>query len=393
MSAKFTDKQKEFWKNANHRWNIKEGATRSGKTFLDYFHIAKRIHNCTGSGLITMIGNTTGTLNRNILEPMKSIWGDTVIGNISPGTGIVKMFGKKVICLGADKVSQVSKLQGAGIEYCYGDEITTWNEEVFAMLKSRLDKPNSAFDGTCNPDSPNHWFLKFLESDADIFRQKYQIYDNPMLSLEFVKSLEKEYAGTVYFERFILGNWALAQGLVYPMFSKEIHTTEKAPQSGRWYISIDYGTLNPCSMGLWCIKDGCAYRTSEFYYDGRNERTQKTDEEYYTELCRLAGDKFIENVIIDPSAASFIQTIRNHGKFDVKKAKNDVLDGIRFTAGLLAKDKIKIHKSCEAAIREFGLYSWDDKAQEDRVIKANDHAMDDIRYFCYTVLRREYGFE
>ena len=392
MSAEFTNKQKEFWKNANHRWNIKEGATRSGKTYLDYFHIPKRIHACTGSGLIVMIGNTTGTLNRNILEPMKAIWGDTVIGNISPGTGTVKMFGKNVICLGADKVSQVSKLQGAGIEYCYGDEITTWNEEVFAMLKSRLDKPNSCFDGTCNPDSPNHWFLKFLESDADIFRQKYQIYDNPMLSAEFVKSLEKEYAGTVYFERFILGKWALAQGLVFPIFSRDMHITDTVPAAGEYYISIDYGTLNPCSMGLWCVSGGVAYRIKEFYYDGRNERKQKTDEEYYAELEKLAGDKFIQNVIIDPSAASFIQTIKNHGRFDVKKAKNDVLDGIRFTAGLLAKEKIKIHSSCENCTREFGLYSWDDKAQEDRVIKANDHAMDDVRYFCYTVLRKRYEF-
>ena len=391
MSAEFTNKQKEFWKNANHRWNIKEGATRSGKTYLDYFHIAKRIHACTGSGLIVLLGNTKGTLSRNILEPMRAIWGDSLIGNIG-SDNTVMLFGKKCHALGADKVTQVSKLQGAGIEYCYGDEITTWNDEVFAMLKSRLDKPNSCFDGTCNPDSPNHWFLKFLESDADIYRQKYQIYDNPMLSPEFVKSLEKEYAGTVYFERFILGKWALAQGLVFPMFSKDVHIIDTVPTGNEYYISIDYGTLNPCSMGLWCIKDGCAYRTAEFYYDGRNERKQKTDEEYYTELCCLAGDKFIQNVIIDPSAASFIQTIKNHGRFDVKKAKNDVLDGIRFTTGLLAKGKIKIHSSCENCAREFGLYSWDDKAQEDRVIKANDHAMDDVRYFCYTVLRKRYEF-
>lgn len=391
MSASFTDKQTEFWKNAHHRWNIKEGATRSGKTFLDYFHIPKRICETTGAGLIVLMGNTRGTLNRNILEPMRSIWGDNVIGTISPETGSVMMFGKKVICLGADKMSQVSKLQGAGIEYCYGDEVTTWNPEVFNMLKSRLDKPNSCFDGTCNPDSPNHWFLKFLESNADIYRQQYQIYDNPKLTPDFVENLEREYAGSVYYDRFILGKWALAEGLVYPMFSRQRHITAEIPKDGEYFISIDYGTLNPCSMGLWCVTNDAAYRISEYYYDGRGSRTQLTDEEYYEALDKLAGDRYISYVIVDPSAASFIQTIRKHGKFSVRKAKNDVLDGIRFTMSMLSTGKIKIHESCKSCIKEFEMYSWDNKASEDRVIKANDHAMDDTRYFCYTILRRRWN--
>ena len=166
---RLTDKQKEFWKEAHHRWNIKEGATRSGKTYLDYFLIPRRILACRGEGLIVLLGNTKGTLSRNILEPMQAIWGDRLVGSIG-SDNTVMLFGKKCHALGADKITQVSKLQGAGIEYCYGDEITTWNEDVFSMLKSRLDKPNSVFDGTCNPESSNHWFLKFLESDADIFR-------------------------------------------------------------------------------------------------------------------------------------------------------------------------------------------------------------------------------
>lgn len=383
----FTDKQTEFWKGATHRWNIKEGATRSGKTFLDYFHIAKRISSCTGAGLILLLGNTKGTLNRNILEPMRSIWGNELIGNIS-SDNTVMMFGKKCHALGADKVNQVSKLQGAGIEYCYGDEVTTWNEEVFSMLKSRLDKPNSCFDGTCNPDNPNHWLLKFLESDADVFRQQYQIYDNPMLSEDFIKNLEREYAGTVYFDRFILGKWALAEGLIYPMFNKEKHIFTKIPESNEYYISIDYGTLNPCSMGLWCISGGKAYRIKEFYYNGRDEQHLMTDEEYYAELEKLAEGKPIQYVIIDPSAASFIELIKRRGKFSVKKAKNTVLDGIRYTATLLADDKILIHKDCIGAISEFGIYAWDASQTEDKPIKANDHAMDDIRYFCMTTLKR-----
>ncbi|HAL63869.1 MAG TPA: PBSX family phage terminase large subunit [Clostridiales bacterium] len=384
---RLTDKQKEFWKEAHHRWNIKEGATRSGKTYLDYFLIPRRILACRGEGLIVLLGNTKGTLSRNILEPMQAIWGDRLVGSIG-SDNTVMLFGKKCHALGADKITQVSKLQGAGIEYCYGDEITTWNEDVFSMLKSRLDKPNSVFDGTCNPESPNHWFLKFLESDADIFRQHYTIYDNPMLSETFVKNLEREYRGTVYFERFILGKWAIAEGLIYPMFSQERHITTDIPNTGEYYISIDYGTLNPCSMGLWCVKGGTAFRIREFYHDGRKSGRQMTDEEYYKELKKLAGNLSISYIVIDPSAASFIETIRRHGRFLVKKAKNDVIDGIRFTAGLLSDEKIKIHPDCRAILAEFTAYRWDEQSENDRPIKQNDHAMDDLRYFCYTILKK-----
>ncbi len=384
---RLTDKQRDFWSNANRRWNIKEGATRSGKTYLDYFLIPKRIRSCTGAGLIVLLGNTKGTLNRNILEPMRSIWGDELVGSIG-SDNTVTLFGKKCHALGADKVTQVSKLQGAGIEYCYGDEITTWNEDVFAMLKSRLDKPNSKFDGTCNPDSPNHWLLKFLESDADIFRQHYTIYDNPNLSAEFVKNLEREYRGTVYFDRFILGKWALAEGLVYPMFDREKHVFDDVPNGGSYYISVDYGTLNPCSMGLWCVKDKRAYRIKEFYHDGRTKGKLMTDEEYYGCLEELAGDFPVQYVVVDPSAASFIEVIRRHGRFSVKKAKNNVLDGIRYTAGLISKDAIFIHSSCENSLREFGAYCWDTAQPDDKPLKQNDHAMDDIRYFCYTVMKK-----
>lgn len=384
---KLTDKQKEFWTGSNHRWNIKEGATRSGKTYLDYFLIPRRIRACTGSGLIVLLGNTKGTLERNILEPMRSIWGDELVGGIG-SDNTVMLFGKKCHALGADKVTQVSKLQGSGIEYCYGDEITTWNEEVFSMLKSRLDKPTSVFDGTCNPDGPNHWLLKFLNSDADIFRQHYTIYDNPNLSSAFVKNLEMEYRGTVYYDRFILGKWALAEGLIYPMFSKDKHLIEKAPENGSYYVSVDYGTLNPCSMGLWCVSGHKAYRIREFYHSGRSNNKLLTDEEYYGELERLTENIPIQNIVVDPSAASFIETIRRHGRFSVKKAKNDVLDGIRYTAGLISGGKILISPQCENTLREFEEYCWDTEQVEDKPIKQNDHAMDDMRYFCYTVLKK-----
>ena len=384
---KFSAKQLEYWKYANHRWNIKQGATRSGKTFLDYYLIPRRILNCKGNGLIVLLGNTRGTLNRNILEPMRNIWGEELIGRISTDNTVM-MFGRKVHTLGADKINQVQKLQGSGIEYCYGDEVTTWNEEVFSMLKSRLDKPNSLFDGTCNPDSPNHWFKKFIDSDADIFLQHYVIDDNPFNSREFVENLKKEYTGTVYYERFILGNWAAAEGLVYPMFIAERHVKnyDNLPD-GEYYISIDYGTSNPTSMGLWCKRGADAIRVREFYYDSRKTKRQLTDEEYYDKLCDLAQDIKIRYVIVDPSSASFITTIRRHGRFMVKKADNSVLDGIRLCATLIGTNHLRFDSSCKDIIREFGAYCWDNESNEDSVIKQNDHAMDDMRYFCQTVMK------
>jgi len=384
----FSEKQIEFWNNATHRWNIKQGATRSGKTYLDYFIIPKRIRSCTGSGLIVLIGNTRGTLNRNILDPMRNIWGEELVGNVG-SDGTVMLFGKKCYVIGADKSSQTSKLQGAGIEYCYGDEITTWSEQVFTMLKSRLDKPNSIFDGTCNPDNPGHWFKKFLDSDADIFKQHYTIDDNPFNSKEFVENLKKEYYGTVYYDRYILGNWVAAEGLVYPTFSETRHITDlKREPEGAYYISIDYGTSNPTSMGLWCVNENGAVRVREFYHDSRKKLVQFTDEEYYTRLLDLAGQHTISSVIIDPSAASFIQTIRRHGRFTVKKANNSVIDGIRITNTFLQQDKLLFNRCCKDSIREFGIYCWDTNAMEDKIIKQNDHAMDDIRYFCSTILKK-----
>ena len=387
----FSEKQKEFWNNATHRWNIKQGATRSGKTYLDYYIIPKRIRACQGQGLIVLIGNTKGTLDRNILDPMRNIWGNELVGNVSSDSTI-NLFGKKCYIIGADKSSQSSKLQGSGIEYCYGDEVTTWNEQVFTMLKSRLDKPNSIFDGTCNPDNPGHWFKKFLDSDADIFQQHYTIDDNPFNSREFVENLKKEYSGTVYYDRYILGNWVAAEGLVYPMFSESRHVVDlKNDPEGTYYISIDYGTSNPTSMGLWCVNENGATRVREFYHDSRKKLVQYTDEEYYTRLLDLAGEHIISSIVIDPSAASFIQTIKRHGKFSIKKANNSVIDGIRTTNTFLQQNKLLFNKCCHDSIREFGLYCWDTNALEDKVIKQNDHAMDDIRYFCSTILKKYFN--
>lgn len=237
-------KQREFLDNANRRWNVKYGATRSGKTYLDYYVIPKRIRNVAKKqGLIVVLGNTKGTLQRNVIEPLQNIWGTELVSDIkSDNTAF--LFGEKAYCLGADNIKHVNKIRGASFKYCYGDEVATWNEEVFQMLKSRLDKPYSKFDGTCNPEGPSHWFKKFLDGDADIYQQKYTLYDNPFLDKEVLKNLETEYRGTVFFDRYILGDWKAAEGTIYMLFADE---TEKFlvdkvnEQVAIVTIGVDYG--------------------------------------------------------------------------------------------------------------------------------------------------------
>lgn len=385
-----SQKQLEFARYANHRWNFKGGATRSGKTYLDFkWIIPLRIRERAGKdGLAVILGVTKSTIERNVLEPMRNLYGDKLVGTIS-SDNTAWIFGEKCYCLGAEKVSQVSKIRGASIKYCYGDEVADWSEEVFALLKSRLDKEYSCFDGTYNPQYPNHWLKRFLDSDADIFSQVYTIDDNPFLPPSFVENLKKEYAGTVFYDRYILGKWTLAEGLVYPMFGDSC-IVQDIPDTGDYYISIDYGTHNPFSAGLWCVTKTEAVRIGEYYYCGREERKEKTPEEYYSEVKRLVGGRDIKCLIVDPSADAFITTAKKHHEFKVRGAVNDVLPGILTTAEMIASGKLKIHESCEDAIREFGLYRWDEKAESDRVVKENDHAMDEIRYMVMTVLKKHF---
>lgn len=380
-------KQIEFVKYGNRRWNFKGGATRSGKTYLDFrWIIPLRIRERIGKdGLTVILGVTKSTIERNVLEPMRNIYGDDLVGNIS-SDNTVKLFGEKCYALGAEKITQVSKIRGVSIKYCYGDEVADWSEDVFSLLKSRLDKPYSCFDGTYNPSYPTHWLKQFLDSDADIYSQQYTIDDNPFLPDAFKENLKKEYAGTIYYQRYILGEWVLAEGLVYDFGEENI--VDEIPSNGEYYISIDYGTLNPFSAGLWCLLGDKATRAKEYYYSGRKTNRQRTDEEYCDEIEKLADGYNIRKVIVDPSAASFITALRKRG-FKVIQANNEVLDGIRRTAVYLRNGNIKIHRSCVDSIAEFGLYCWDDKATDDRVVKENDHAMDDIRYFCNTILKNK----
>ena len=382
-----TDKQIEYINNCTHRWNVKTGATGSGKSFVDIvFTIPRRVQQSKGEGLLILMGNTRGTLERNILEPMRNYLPQGCVGRIRSDS-TVSIFGKKVYALGADNRKHVARIQGATFEYVYGDEITTWSEEVFQMLKSRLRCEHSHFDGTCNPDNPGHWFKQFLDSDADIYQQSYVIEDG-VLPPYVVEELKKEYAGTIYYDRYILGNWCAATGIIYPMHRECIAPIpEKDPE--RYILSCDYGTQNAFSAGLWGLVDGVWYRLREYYYSGRETGAQKTDEEYANDLDKftagLATPSAKLRVIIDPSAASFITALKKRGKYHVLPADNAVADGIRETATAMQMGKIKVCPTCKNWLKEVEGYCWDDSTSEDRPIKENDHAMDDTRYFVKTM--------
>lgn len=250
----WTSKQKEYGLNANHRWNFKVGAVRSGKTYQDKEDIIpRRIRERIGKeGLAVIIGVTEATVERNVLRPMRDKFGKELVGNISKNK--VWLFGEECYALGAEKINQVAKIQGASFKYVYGDEVAKWNKEVFDMVKSRLDQPYSVFDGTCNPEQKNHWLKEFLDSDADIYNLHYTIDDNTHLSEEFKENLKKEYRGTVKYDRYIKGLWVNAEGLIYRLFAddpKKFEIEYKAELiKGKWcdnlpkgetIVGIDYG--------------------------------------------------------------------------------------------------------------------------------------------------------
>jgi PBSX family phage terminase large subunit len=393
----YTEKQQELLKAFKDkqlkRINILHGSVRSGKTWISLVLWAFWVAASPKDKNYLMVAKTLTALKRNCLDLLESLVGKNNF-TYSIGQKEGMLFGRKIYLEGVNDARAESKIRGMTLQGAYCDELTLFTEDFFSMLLSRLSERGAKLFGTTNPDSPNHWIkTNYIDrqDELDLFIMQFLIEDNTTLDPKYVESLKKEYVG-VFYNRFILGQWVIAEGLVHPMFDKKRHVVDECPEPKdeyfEYYISIDYGTINPCSMGLWRVERERAIRIKELYFDSRKKKHQATDEEYYSMLEELAGDKLINCVIVDPSAASFIETVRRHGKFSVRKANNDVLDGIRVTGTLLQNGKILIHSSCEDAIREFGIYRWDEDSTEDRVIKEFDHAMDDIRYFCNTILKK-----
>lgn len=385
-------KQKEFIENANKRFNLKIGSRRCGKTYLDnLYRIPKKIRELSGKdGLFVILGVSKGTIERNVLQPMREIYGSQLIGNINSGN-IVKLFNDDVYCLGAEKVNQVSKIQGTSVKYCYCDELAKFNRDVFEMMKGSLDKPYSMLDGALNPEHEGHWLkIEFLdkikEDNLSVYVQYYTIYDNPFLPTDFVENFSKEMksAGEAWYKRLILGEWCNATGMVYPCFDKNKHIKDLNLKYTQYCTSMDYGIQNPTAFTLWGKHGDKWHCIKEYYHSGRETGKQKTDEEYYQELEKLTTGTSCDELIVDPSASSFIALVRKKGKYRVRKAKNDVIDGIQAVSECLLNGSISFSTECKNTIKEFGMYRWDEKSNEDKPIKENDHAMDSIRYFVFT---------
>ncbi|MBO5384543.1 MAG: PBSX family phage terminase large subunit [Ruminococcus sp.] len=383
-------KQNEYIRESTSRWNIKAGAVRSGKSYCDIAYVIPARLRAVKDypGLNVIIGVSKETIERNVLQPMREIYTADVVGTIN-SRNIAMVCGVPVYCLGAAKSSQVAMIQGMSIKYCYGDEIAKWSPNVFDMLKSRLDKPYSRFDGSCNPESPGHWLKQFIDSEGlDIYVQKYTIFDNPALSPDFVENLCKEYEGTVFYQRYILGEWTLAEGLIYPMYDKAIETPPEG-KAEQYVLSIDYGTLNAFAALLWGKYGEVWYAIDGYYYSGRDTGQQLTDEEYGQEIDKRFREFSNEwnklRVIVDPSAASFITLLKKKRCYRVIPADNAVIDGIRETATAIQTGKIKVSPKLKEWQREAEGYVWDDNPVEDRPIKVNDHYMDSTRYFVKTL--------
>lgn len=393
----YTKKQQEllsaFKNHKLRRMNILHGSVRSGKTWISLVLWALWVCISPKDKNYLMVAKTLTTLKRNCLDLLEVLVGkNNFVYSLPAKEGT--LFGRKIYLEGANDAKAENKIRGMTLQGAYCDELTLFSEEFFNMLLSRLSENKAKLFGTTNPDSPNHWFkVNYLDrqSELDMFVMSFLIDDNEFLDAKYVEALKKEYTG-VFYDRFIRGLWVIAEGLVYPMFDKKRHVLDQYKESAggyfEYYISIDYGTINPCSMGLWVLENARAVRVKEIYFDSKKKKKQLTDEEYYQLLEELAGDKEIKAVIVDPSAASFIETIRRHGKFAVRKANNDVIDGIRVTGSLLQANKLFFCDTCQDSIREFGLYRWDEKAQKDCVVKEYDHAMDDIRYMCNTIFKK-----
>ena len=398
--APFSQKQMTaltWWcsESAYHRYDavICDGAVRSGKTLCMSLSFVFWAFADFVERDFAICGKTVTALKRNIIHPLVGQLenlGFLVEMKQSQNYMDVTLQGRtnRFYFFGGRDESSASLIQGMTLSGVMLDEVALMPRSFVEQALARCSVNGSRFWFNCNPAHPHHWFYREWIQKA---KEKNALYlhftmeDNPSLTDAVRRRYENLYSGAFY-DRFILGKWVAAEGLVYPFFSTECHVAVPPAPCDEYYISCDYGTVNPASFGLWGRCGEVWYRIQEYYYSSKREGQQKTDEEYYTALEELAGNFSVSAVICDPSAASFMTCIRRHGRFSVIPAQNNVADGIRQVADALREGKIKIAATCGDAIREFALYRWDDGSVKDRPIKENDHAMDDIRYFVATVL-------
>jgi len=390
-AGEFSPKQKDVMANCDETLNLLEGAVRSGKTVCSIVAFLKLIVT-NSSGNVLFVGKTDRTLYRNILRPIEEMIGADYF-KFRRGTGEGEIFGRTFDTAGANDERAYTKIQGMTLALAYGDELTSWPESFFQMLISRLSDPGARFVGTMNPEGPYHWMkTKFLEREHELSLASWHfiLEDNYNLDVKYVENLKKFYTG-LYYKRYILGQWVLAEGAIYDMFSEERHVKEVSPDL--WHgitikhVSVDYGTSNKCVFQLWGNNGYTRYLKKEYCYDSKEAGRQKTDSEYADDLIQFMGNEGIQSIIVDPSAASFKTELEKRGLY-IMDADNEVLDGIREVASELAQGHIQIDPTCSNCIKEFTGYLWDTRASErgeDKPIKQNDHSMDSLRYYTKSI--------
>ncbi len=403
----FSLKQKKllyWWQDGSpHRYKdivIADGAIRSGKTIAMICSFLRwSLDNFQGQDFI-VAGKSMGALKRNVVKPMRQIleaW--DIYHEYNRSDNFIIIGSNTYYLFGANNEASQDVLQGLTAAGAFADEVALFPQSFTDQMIGRCSIEDSKIFMNCNPQGPYHYFkTEYIEKakEKNILYLHFTMEDNLTLS-EKVKARYRRMFSGVFFKRYILGLWVMAEGLIFDMFNEVKHKiTTKKRNYTEYYVSIDYGTQNPTTFGLWGKHKGKWIKVKEYYHSGREEGKQKTDEEYYQDLENFIGDRKIKAVIVDPSAASFIATIRKHGKFRVKKAKNDVVEGIRNMGTALSEGMILYNDCCTNTFREFFSYVWDEKAAErgeDKPLQQNDHAMDSDRYFINTILFKRNGLK
>jgi len=370
-----------------------DGAVRSGKTISMCISFVGWLSYAFADTSFAICGKTITSLRRNIVLPLLPILRDLGFEceeKISRNFVDIKHGPKtnRVYYFGGKDESSAALIQGMTLGGVLFDEVALMPRSFVEQAIARCSLEHSKLWFNCNPEYPQHWFHRewvLKAENKNALHLHFTMDDNPSLRPEIKARYKVLYSGAFY-KRFVEGQWVGAEGLVYPMFAQEKHVTEDLPTCTKHVISCDYGTVNPSSFGLWGECDGKWVRLREYYWDSRARGAQRTDQEHYQALEQLAGDCLVSYVVCDPSATSFLECIRRHGKFTCVAAKNDVISGIRTVADALRDDRLLFHASCKDCIREFGMYIWEPGGGRDAPKKEHDHAMDDLRYFVVTEL-------
>ena len=397
--SRFSKKQLRvltWWLGGEYDGILCDGAVRSGKTFcLSLSFLLWAMASFHGENF-ALCARTIGGLRRNLLIPLFPVLqklGMEVIDRPSQNLLTVRKDGRenRFYLFGGKDESSASLIQGITLAGVLLDEVALMPRSFVEQALARCSVEGAKYWFSCNPEHPGHWFYQewvLKAAEKRILYLHFTMQDNPGLSPAVRKRYEGLYSGGFY-RRFVLGEWCAPQGLVYPMFQPDLHLKQPEGSYEEYWISCDYGTVNPCSMGLWGKQGSRWHRLEERYLDSRRDGFTRTDEELYAILEELAGNRVIRQVVVDPSAASFLTCIRRHGRFPVLPADNRVTEGIQLVSRCLTEGRLLFSPACTDAIREFSLYRWDESAQRDKPIKEHDHAMDDIRYFAMAALSEQ----